>query len=68
MYYTQKAVLNNSLDKKKIILLSIETIIIFATFVSDKDIMMPTVLLFIVLNYFVPKVLSKYFNKSLSFV
>lgn len=68
MYYTQKSILNNSLDKKKIILLSIESIIIFATFVSDKDIMMPTVLLFIILNYFAPKVLSKYFNKSLSFV
>lgn len=59
MYYTQKAILSDKLNKSKIILLSLQTIIIFATFTSDKDIIMPTVAIFILCNAFYPKVLDK---------
>lgn len=59
MYYTQKSILNEKLDKKTIILLSIETIIIFAIFTSDKDIIVTTVGILMLLNFLISNVKIK---------
>lgn len=66
MYYTQKAILNEKLDKKTIILLSIETIIIFAIFTSDKDIIVTTVGILMLLNYLISNVKIKGMVESIS--
>lgn len=67
MYYTQKAILDNSLNISKILILSLETIIIFASFVSDKDIIVPITLLFLILNYSYPRVLNRINRKKIVF-
>ncbi len=67
MYYTQKAILDNNLNKSKILILSLETIIIFASFVSDKDIIVPVTALFLILNYSYPRILNIINRKKIVF-
>ncbi len=58
MYYTQKAIFNDKLNRNKIILLSLQTVFIYATYTNDKDIIMPTVAVFIVLNTIYPMIIE----------
>ncbi|MGG7098836.1 permease prefix domain 1-containing protein [Clostridium sardiniense] len=67
MYYTQKAILDNNLNKYKILVLSLETIIIFASFVSDKDIVVPVTAFFLILNYTYLRILNKMNRKKVIF-
>ncbi len=65
MYYTQKAILNDKLNKNIIVLLSLQTILIYATYTSDKDIIMPTVALFMFCNAIYPRILERLYKKKL---
>ena len=65
IYYTQKVILNDKLSKSLIILLSIETIIIFATVTSDKDIIAPTVAVIMLFNYLYPKLRERRANNKM---
>jgi hypothetical protein len=47
MYFTQKSILKDELSRNKVILISVQTIIIFASFTSDKDIIIPIVAFFL---------------------
>lgn len=67
MYYTQKAILDNNLNKSKVLILSLETIIIFASFVSDKDIIVPVTAFFLILNYSYPRILNRINRKKVIF-
>lgn len=50
MYYTQSGILRGNLSKNKVIVLALQTIVIFAVFTSDKDIILPTVVVFMLCN------------------
>lgn len=65
MYYTQKAILNDKLNRNIIVLLSLQTVFIYATYTSDKDIIMPTVALFMLCNAIYPKALERLHKKKL---
>lgn len=67
MYYTQKAILDNNLNRYKILILSLETIIIFAAFTSDKDIIVLVTALFLILNYTYLRILNKINRKKVIF-
>ncbi|MBK1811497.1 hypothetical protein JHL18_12785 [Clostridium sp. YIM B02505] len=66
IYYTQKFILEKRNMKILIAMLSVETIISFAAFTSDKEIIVPVVLIFIVLNRYLFRIKRDKDNTALS--